>query len=277
MGPRREPHQRARLSSHAGLHQAHVRELLLQVCVQSQKPAHKTGDKAETRTARTWNAFGNAPCGWFPRHSGKTRVRSGQVGGGRAGQGFGPRPPPPSPPTQPRLKPQSGFRDSGDQLGAAVAVEDVPGPRSAEEHVRESHVTSAPGSRDNIGPMGPARGALRSGQTRHHVGRRHGRATWTSALPGEDTATPAKAGTARQTWLRPTGPPPETSPRPEGARAECSRGQTRGPVSDLEATRATPRRMRPKPGLCGRDCGAWPLPQVAGSVWLLPALYLHLF
>ena len=192
-------------------------------------------------------------------------VRSGQVGGGRAGQGFGPRPPPPSPPTQPRLKPQSGFRGSGGQLGAAVAVEDVPGPAVGRGTRERKPRDQRAGIKRQHRSYGSARGALRSGRTRHHVGRRHGRATWTSALPGQDTATPAKAGTARQARLRPTGPPSrnlaQTRRRESRAQPRADAGSCIGPKSH----QGHPRRMRPKPGLCGRDRGAWPLPQVAGS------------
>ena len=203
-------------------------------------------------------------------------VRSGQVGGGRAGQGFGPRPPPPSPPTQPRLKPQSGFRGSGGQLGAAVAVEDVPGPAVGRGTRERKPRDQRAGIKRQHRSYGSARGALRSGRTRHHVGRRHGRATWTSALPGQDTATPAKAGTARQARLRPTGPP-LPKPRPDQTAREQSAAEgRRGVLYRTQKPPGPPPEDEAKARLVWE--GPWSVAPAPGcGVWLLPALYLHLF
>ena len=203
-------------------------------------------------------------------------VRSGQVGGGRAGQGFGPRPPPPSPPTQPRLKPQSGFRGSGGQLGAAVAVEDVPGPavgrgtrerkpRDQRAGIKRQHRSY--GSRPRRTPE-RADATPRGPQTRKgHVDKCTPRTGHSHTC--QSRTRPTSAASAHR--------PPLPKPRPDQTAREQSAAEgRRGVLYRTQKPPGPPPEDEAKARLVRE--GPWSVAPAPGcGVWLLPALYLHLF
>lgn len=206
-------------------------------------------------------------------------VRSGQGGGGRAAQGFGPRPRALAPPTEPRLKPQSksawlqgprGQPGRGRHAGPRVCRETRGGTRATspqdqwETSVLWGPPAAHPGGGRRRHNTGPARvGAVtpppRGPWTRKGHG--HGRAT-----EGPPDYRSPRTGHSRN---RPTSPhsgprcPPPLPHSNRGPRGQSTANCSRRVLYRSQQPLGPPLGDEAKARLCRTDCGAWPLPQAA--------------